>query len=214
MPAVAGYLTTVKLAGTPTALSDEAMTNTSGNEYQVTDTTRRVLDRDTVPTFEDTGVSPQAIDASDITSIDYVFGKVVFATSKTGPVVVKTGNYLPLTNVAGSHSYGLNLGGDVLDDTDYPTANANNGQRSRILGIRDVSLTIARWDQGTSEFYTALQNRTPLLIEVRPGGAGDFARGWYVPESEDRSGDVSSLESADLSFQLDGSLTADFGWGT
>ena len=47
--ALAGYLTTVKLGGTPVALSAEPMTNTSGNIFQITDATRRVLDRDVVP---------------------------------------------------------------------------------------------------------------------------------------------------------------------
>ncbi len=117
--ALPGYLTTVKLGGTPVALSAEPMTNTSGNTFQITDTTRRVLDRDVVPTFEDEGESPQEILASDVSNIDYIFGKVTFLTSKTGPVVVKTGNYIPLTDIAGAHSYNLNHGGDVLDSTEF-----------------------------------------------------------------------------------------------
>ncbi len=212
--ALAGYLTTVKASGTSTAMADEAMTNTAGFAYQLNDLTKRVWDRSIVPTFEDLGESPQAIAASDIVSIDYLFGIVTFLTAKTEPVVLKTGNFMPMTDVAGAHSYNLGQAGDVLDDTEFGLAN-NNGSRQRILGIRDVSLSVSRWDDVVGQkFFDALNNRTPLLMEVRPGGTGDVARGWYVPESEDHSGDVSSLEAADLSFQLDGNIQSSFNWGT
>lgn len=211
--ALAGYLTTVKASGTSTAMADEAMTNTTGFSYQMNDLTKRVWDRDVVPTFEDLGESPQVILAADVLSIDYLFGVVTFASAKTEPVVLKTGNFMPMTTIAGAHSYNLGQGGDVLDDTEFGLAN-NNGARQRILGIRDVSLSVSRWDQVTKTFFNALNNRTPLMIEVRPGGSGDVARGWYVPEAEDHSGDVSSLEAADLSFQLDGNVRSSFNWGT
>ena len=208
-----GYLTTVKLGGTPVALSAEPMTNTSGNIFQITDTTRRVLDRNVVPTFEDEGESPQDIPAADVLSISYIFGTVTFATSKTGPVVVKTGNYVPLTDIAGAHSYNLNHGGDVLDSTEFGLAN-NNGMRQRVLGLRDVSLSVDRWDQvGSQTFFDALNNRTPLFIEVKPGDGGQVARGWFVAEAENHGGDISALEAGDLTFQLDGDARASYDWG-
>lgn len=215
-----GYLTCVRAPGTSTAMTFEPMTNTSGNIFQITDTLRRVLDHAVTPTFEDTGESPQDIPASDILSIDYLFGIVTFATSKTGPVVVRTGNYMPMSDIAGANSYQLNQVGDVLDDTSFDVTRVNGGNRTRILGIRDVNVSVARWDQGTQEFFDALNNRTILMIEVRPGGAGETARGWFVTESENHAGDVSGLESADLSFQLDEVIAANgtdkisFSWGT
>ncbi len=221
MPGTAGYLTTVKRGGTPTALADEPMTEIGGSPndtFQVTDTTRRILDRTVVPTFEDTGVSPQDIPVSDVLTIDYLFGIVTFVTGKIGPVVVKTGNFIPLQFIAGAHSYNLNQAGDVLDDTTFEKAEANNGKRTRILGIRDVSLSVDRWWEATTFFFDALNNRTPILIQVAPGinsgQAGlEVARGWYVPEAENHDGDVSSLESANTSFQIDGDAKASFNWG-
>lgn len=215
-----GYLTCVRAPGTSTAFAEEPMTNTSGNIYQITDSLRRILDTTVTPTFEDEGESPQDIPAADILSIDYLFGIVEFATPKSGPVVVKTGNYFPMVDIAGANSYQLNQVGDVLDDTSFDRTRVNGGSRTRILGIRDVNISVARWDQGTQEFFDALNNRSILMIEVQPGGVGDTARGWYVTETENHTGDVSGLESADLSFQLDEVIAANgtdkisFSWGT
>jgi len=207
-----GYLTTVKKGGTPTALTNEPMTNLSGNTYQITDASRRILDRDVVPVFGDQGGSPTNIHPSDIASIDYLFGIVTFNTAKVEPVVVVSGNYMPMSDIAGANNYTLNHAGDVLDDTAYDNT-SGNAYRSRVLGLRDVSLSVDRWDQLTQEFFTAINDRTPLIIEVQPGGAGNpLARGWFVPESETHEGDVSSLEAANLVFQVDGDVTADYNW--
>jgi len=213
MPGSPGYLATVKRGGTPTAMSGEAMTLVSGNTYQIDDLTKRIWDPTATFVFSDGGGgSPQTLDASDILSIDYLFGAVTFTSAKTGPIEVESGTFIPVVFISGAHSYNLNQGGDVLDDTDFELAQGNNGRRTRILGLRDVSVTTARHWQPTDVFKDAINNRTRVLIEVIPGGGTIIARGWFVTESEEHTGDVAALEAGNLAWQLDGDVLTDFGW--
>lgn len=203
---VAGYSTLVKLAGATTAMTDQATTNTSGDFWQITDVTRRVLDRDVLPTFEDNAVP---ISAADIASIDYLFGIVEFTASKTGPITFATGSFVPLTAVAGANAFTLNQSVDALDDTEF----AGDGSRSRIYGLKDVALSLTRILAIEATFVDAINDRTPVMVDVQPGGSGPIARGWYVAESQAASGDIGSLEQTELSFQLDGDTEAVFAWG-
>ncbi len=77
-----------------------------------------------------------------------------------------------------------------------------------------MSLSVDRWDQvGSQTFFDALNDRTPLFIEVRPGDGSQVARGWFVAETENHQGDISALEAGDLTFQLEGDPTASYDWG-
>ncbi len=215
----AGYLTTVKLGGTPTAITDEPTTKVTANTvYQITDAAKRILDRTTAVTVkvdpDGAGAAPAAVADPSTYSIDYPFGKITFKTDQgASAVVTVSGKYIPITAVAGANRYALNQSSTVLDDTDYPTAQANGGYRSRLLGLHDVNLTLGRFADTSKAFSDALKNRTPLLMEVRPGGAGDYFRGWMVVESDNASGDIDALEAEEISFQLDGDAKAAFNWG-
>ncbi len=207
MTGVAGYKTTVKIGGTSTVFTAESFSLVSGNTWQIDDSSRRIWDRLAVFSFRE---GTEDLVATDILSIDYLFGTVTFTTPMSS--IEGDGFYMPMTDIAGAHSYSLTHAGDILDDTDFAGAAADQ-MHSRIYGLRDVSLSVSRWETGDQQFFNAINNRTPLIIEVRPGDTNPVARGWFVPESEVRSGDVSSLEAADLSFQLDGDVNAQFSWG-
>ncbi len=222
---IAGYNAVIKKSGDETVFTDEAMstvagsTETAGTHWQIDDATKNVFDRLTLPAFGETTSS--TIAGTDVTSINYLFGKVIFAT--THPTVVVTGEYLPLVAVGGAHAYTLTQQNDVLDDTDFTTT----GFRSHKLGLQTVELSITRWDSLEMTFVHDLMGRTtstgstlperpariPVVAEVQPGGTTHpTARGFFVTEAENRSGDVSALESADVSLQLDGSPKGSFIW--
>lgn len=211
MGSIASYTTTVKRGGTTTAMSAEAMANTTGNTYQISDATKEIWDRSVVPTFKANGVT---VAAADILNIDYVFGKVTFVGSETEPITLDTGNFIPTVVVAGARVYSLSMTADMLDRTDFDGAQANDGFRQRLYGLRDVSISISRWAKADDTFFTALNSKTPVVIEVQPGGANDFARGWFLLEGENHSGDIAALESSDPTFVLDGEVEGRFNWGT
>lgn len=211
----AAYSTILRKAGSTTAMTNQAMTGTGVGPYQLSDAAKRVLDRSVVPTFTDNG---EAVPANQIASIDYLFGKVTFTEAKSGPIVMATGSYLPLATIAGGRSYTLRMGGEVLDDTTFDSAASDSGHRSRLVGVLDVQLTIAKLIvfavDAYDDFIATLQARTPIMIEVDPASsAANKFRGWYVTESDEVSGDVAALEEEGLSFQLDGDAKSSFGWG-
>ncbi|MEW5725090.1 MAG: hypothetical protein AB1896_18400 [Thermodesulfobacteriota bacterium] len=202
-----GYKTTVKKSGTSTAFTDEPMSLVSGNTYQITDAAKRVFDRSQVPTFKEALV---AIPSSDVVSVDYLNGKVTFATPKTGTVYV-TGKYMPLAAIGGGHSYSLSVSREILDDTDYVQANVS-ASRHRTSGLLDVAVTIGRLENLANDFFDLIEGGQAVVIEIDRGGSGDKAKGWFVLESIANAGEVATLETGDLSFQLDGDSRADFSW--
>ncbi|HHW13402.1 MAG TPA: hypothetical protein GXX28_00530, partial [Firmicutes bacterium] len=69
------------------------------------------------------------------------------------------------------------------------------------------------FDDLTKDFSDLLTARTPLLVEVRPGGSGDYFRAWAIPATDNRSGAVDDLEQDELSFQLEGDKNSACSWG-
>ena len=195
MSGQAGYVFSLKKSGTSTSFTDEAMSNTTGNTWQIDDTVKEVFDRDTLPTFYDNTVE---IDTGDISSIDYLYGRVTFTGSKTGPITVD-GNYIPMSTIAGAKDGTLNRTSAIHDDTDI----SNVGYHTKIYGIHDVSLSLSRWDDLTHSFTDVINARTPIVIEIAPSSSKSY-RGWFVSESSGQNLDLNALIDESLSFQLDG----------
>lgn len=197
----AGYVAKIYKSGTPTALNDEPMSLVSGKTYQVTDTAKRCFDRNTAITFEDNG-SP--VSANDIAEIDWLFGRVTFATgyTVTGPVTV-TGNYLPLTQVARANAFTLTQTANPIDDTDFETAQGNQGHRTFIYGLKTVSLDLTGIYASSNAYRALLASRSELVIEINPdGNAKSRARGFFKPMSTGQSGEVGDQEAETVTFNL------------
>jgi|TARA_R110000803_G_scaffold210841_1_gene284324 hypothetical protein len=209
--AIVGYNATLKVTGTPTGLSSEAMSTVSAvaNTYQVTDAAKRILDRAATLTFTEGSTAGRvSIAAAQITSIDYLFGRVTFSSTQAEPVRV-VGNYLPAAVVAGAHAFSMDLSREVLDDTDF----TSTGWRSRKSGLMDAAISVTRWDSVDKVYLNLIQAGTPVVMEIKPlGTTAAMLRGFFVPESENKSGDVGGLESAELSYLLDGSTLSAFSW--
>ena len=222
---IAGYNTVIRRTGDETVFTDETMSTVvgstlpAGRHWVIADGTKDVFVRTATFAFGETTAS--TIADSDVTEINMLFGKVIFAT--THPTVVVTGQFFPMSNVGGANAYTLTQQNDVLDDTDF----TSTGFRSKILGLQTVELSITRWDSLELGFVHDLIGRTtstgstlperaariPVVAEVQPGGGSNpKARGYFVTEAENRTGDVSALESADVSLQLDGNPDASFRW--
>ncbi len=216
---VAGYNAVLKRSGFETAMTAEAMstvagsTETAGTHWQIDDATKEIFVRTVIQGFLN-GAS--TISSTDIVDINYLFGKVIFNTTYPSAAVNVTGQFFPTSNIAGAHAYTLTQQNDVLDDTDF----TSTGFRSKVMGLQTVDLSVTRWDSLDLEFIhdilgttTGRDARIPLVAEIQPGGGSNpVARGYFVMEAENRSGDVSGLESADVSLQLDGNSAAAFRW--
>lgn len=198
MSGVAGYGATVKKSGTSTGFTDEDMSNTAGNTFQIDNTAKQVFDRDATLTFYEDAVE---IPATDIDSINYLYGKVTFNTTKTGAITVD-GNYMPMSVVAGAREVTLNRTCQILDDTDL----SNSGFHTKQYNMQDVAVTIGRFDDIQYAFTIILENRDSCVIELAPSAAKSY-RGWFVVESSGLTLDINALLDESISFTLDGDDT-------
>lgn len=217
--ALAGYLTKVRISGTPTVSTGSSLSTAGGTStapvWSIDSTVREIFDRSQAPAFFAGG---STISSTAIRDINYLFGKVTFnSTTVIGNGVATIDvTYMPMTSVAGANSYSLTQTQDVLDDTDF----TSTGFRSKHMGLADVNLTISRWDTNDIEFMHRLLGSStgstltskPLVAEVNPGGSTFTARGWFILGSESRGGDVASLEASDLTMEIDGNPASAFRW--
>lgn len=192
----AGYQAKFKKSGTSTSFTDEAMSVVTGNTYQIDTDSKQVWNRLSTFTFYEDDV---AILSSDISSIDYLFGKVTFETSKTGSITVD-GGYLPMADIGGAYEATLNRTNQVNTCTDI----SNTGFEMKKTGIKDVTITVSRYDDLSSDFDTIITAGNPVVVEFTPVPTKIY-RGWFVLSGKDQSIDINSLIDGSLTFDLSGS---------
>lgn len=103
----------------------------------------------------------------------------------------------------------LEIGGDVLDDTDLAT---NAGYRSRVLGLHDFSVNAdSNWNGGNAAIAlvrNAKLNRTGLFMRYLPDGTTTYGlKGAVVVETFNHGGDVGDLETVSISLNGNGLLS-------
>lgn len=197
----AGYVTKIMKSGTATVMTGEAMSLVSGKTYKVTAASKSALDRTTAAVIKDNGVS---VASNNIEDIDYLFGRVTFASgyTPTGPITID-GKYLPLTQVAGANAFTLTQTAVAIDNTDYETAQGNNGFRTYEYGLRTVSLSLNGIYKPTNGFQDILSGRAEAIIEINVDGSGkSVARGFFKPTTTSQEGNVGELETDSIDFTL------------
>ena len=202
----AGYIATVKKGGTSTAAAGEAMTDIGTpalRQYQITDVAKDVWDRTVTAVFHDNGASPATvIPASSITSIDYLYGIVLFNTNITGPVTCDI-NYLPLAAYGKANSFSLTQSADTVDTTDLETAQANSGFNTFVATLLTASFELTSFFDITNGFAALLKSRAEVVIEINPDGSDlSVARGFFKMVSDGLSGDVGGNEEESVTFEL------------
>jgi hypothetical protein len=196
----AGYMATIKQAGTPTTMTGEAATQLTGKYYQITNAAKRVIDRATALVVYDGVVDKTA----EVENVDYLFGIVKFKNSYTivGTITLD-GKYMPLATVGKARAYTLTQSADAIDTTDFNNASTNGGFKTFIPGLRTVTLELPGVYDAATDFQQTLIDRDELIIEVNPDGAGkSLCRGFFRMTSTKQSGNVGALEEETVSFSL------------
>lgn len=209
-----GYSAIIRKGGTPTAMTDEAMSLVSGKTYVVTAATKRIIDFATAVVVEDNNVDR----TTEVESIDFMFGTVTFKSTYTvtGAVTI-TAAYIPASQICAMNKYSLTQTAEAVDTTDLCIAQANNGARQFAMGIKTVGLELSGFYKTTSGFMDVVKNRSKLVIDVNPDGAGkSICRGVFVAKDNKQSGKVGNPEEDSVSFSLyvpDNALMASpFSW--
>lgn len=214
MKNVVGYAATLKQGATPVVMTTEAMTLVSGKTYQITASTKRIIDYFTAITVFDNAVDHTA----DVESIDYLNGLVTFLSSYTvtGPVTI-TGKYVPTSVIAKGRSFTLTQNANAIDTTTYEAAQANGGWRTHKPGLRTVSLEVNGLYDITNGAAAAIRGKQPIIVDISPDGSSTtMFRGFFKRHSRGQSGEVGALEEEKQQFGLwvpDGGLVvAPFRW--
>jgi hypothetical protein len=194
----AGHLATVNMTGTSTAMSAEACSLVSGKTYQIDNTAKRIIDPDVAVVVDDGG-SP--VSASDIESIDYLFGKVTFVGSYTpsGAITIDA-NYLPVAAVAYAKEYSFSKSTDMNDFTVF-----GNTSRKRSAGLKDSSGSIGFFGHGedtvgANTLEAKLAADTEYLFEFSPA-SGAKRRVWGFLTDIPVNADPSALVEATLTWE-------------
>lgn len=113
-------------------------------------------------------------------------------------------------NEAPASSAGLDLGGDLLDDTKFSNS---AGYRSRIYGLRDWTLNLTLEgefsDTAFGDLKDAWLNRNAIDMQYLPDGTtGNGLEGPAKVESFNYSGDVGDKETVEVTLQGSGELVS------
>lgn len=203
--------TTVKVGGTTTTLTNEATTKLVSNTvYQITDPTKRILDPDFALNVEvdpdGGGASPYATVGVSTYTVDYMFGKITFASDQGASATVRvSGKYIPTLAVAEGTDFELEDSADLLEITAF-----GDTARKRVTALQEVSgsftvLAILQTDldpgAGTTKLRTAMRTGTKVLLEYRPGGGVDYFRSWVLLEDGSEKASVDARFEGTLKFK-------------
>ncbi len=194
----AGYVAKILQPGVTAGFTTEAMTLVAGKTFKITDAAKNVWDRSVTPVVFDNAIDHTA----DVLNIDFLFGRVTFkaAYSVTTPVTV-TGSSFPMSQLGKGRSFTLTQTAAVVDETDFETAQGNNGYRTVTPGLRTVALELGGIYDVASGLRALLRARTELILEVNPdGNSKSIGRGFFKPSAEGQSGNVGDLEEETTTF--------------
>jgi len=198
MPSTAGKIALVKIGGTPTAFTAEAVTVLTTNlKYQITNTAKQIWSPTATITVlaAATPVDPEA----DPYVINRLTGVITFANVVARGTVTVTGTYMPMTTIAKSKSVTYEKGNELLDDTTFDS----NGYEENIPGIHSITASLGRnWETTYSTvFKNAIINGTLLVIQIfhDKNGTADIAF-WARPTKMTITLATRSIVGEDLTF--------------
>ncbi len=192
---VAGHSATLKVSGTAVAVTAEATTNTTGNVYQVTASSKRRLDPTVAVVVYDGGtpVTPS--------SIDYLYGTFTLA-SPPGGAVTADFSYLPVATLAEGKSFTMSAKMDLGDVTVFESA----GVKKKLALLKDCDFKLERLallddidpDAAGVTVQTRFAAGTTFLLELGVGGA-NLLRAFVKVVSLDASASVDGVVTVSLS---------------
>lgn len=154
--AIAGYRALVRISGDPVAFTGEPTTILTPNTvYQITEPTRRILDRTSAITVH---VDGEIADPSTY-SLNRLNGTITFNTVQGAGVVTVDGSFLTLANAAECREYSYSLSADNIDNTAFGSTFMTRAQ-----GGRDVTGSLGSWYVDTA-FSEQLLSGNPVVLE-------------------------------------------------
>lgn len=196
-----GFNATVKRAGTTTAFTAETMSVEDGLTYIIDDFTKSLWDYNVGIVVNDNSVP---VNAADIDSIDYMFGRVTFVTgyTATGPITVD-GSYFPVSSFGCANDVSLTQNAEATLSSCFEITQAENGFNTYDSGLKTVSIELSGFYRTTNDFFTTIATNETVVIEIDWEGDGQtMSRGVFKLQSTSQSGDVGQQEEYSATFNL------------
>jgi len=114
--ALQGHKASIKVQSSGVSMTDEPTTGTANLSYQITNSARRILDMNTTLLVEDGGTT-----TSENYTVDYLNGRIIFATA-TARVITVTGAYMTPVTVATANTYTVTVNSDALENTPFESS--------------------------------------------------------------------------------------------
>lgn len=197
MASVAGKNCQVRVAGTPTTMTDEATTTSDDTIYTITDAVKRVWSPTGAIVVEEAGTPVNA--ALDPYTLDRLRGRVIFASADAGRgAITVSGNYVPTAVAAKTRAFSYQLSRAMLDDTSFDDA----GWMTRVGGLLDASGTLGRRWTADPYFQEALlaADVVVLAFYTNPAAVPDLLCWAIIPKSALQAA-VDGLVEEDVEWQ-------------
>lgn len=175
MAELAGKSVVIKVSGAATSMTGEVTSTEDDTVYQITEATKRVLDRDTAPTVLDGGSATE-----EAYTVNYLNGTITFEEADENRVITVTGKYLPMTTAAYAYDMSRREECDLADVTPFGSTN-----KKRLAMLKSMSGSLSHFNLEDTTFLDALQAGVPVVIEDRDAAASEPNRVWALLESSE-----------------------------
>jgi hypothetical protein len=205
---------------------------TTDTVFQITSAAKRILDPSVAVVVnvdaDGAGGGSPAVAAADTYTVDYLFGKITFASALAAAATVTvTGAYLTPVDVAEAKQIDLELEAEMLDASTFTAS--SDGYKRRAAGLKSAGISISTLNPlmrdldggaGSLVLKTLLTSGTPFLVEERLGASGEYFRGWFLLDTSSENLDPNKLHEATVtgkSAPVTGTGQTEaalFGWGS
>jgi hypothetical protein len=194
--ALAGHVATVSLGGTPTTMTNQAMSG-AGVTYQVTDPLRQVVDPATTIQIFVGGVAQ----ATSSFTFDYLTGTVTFGGAP-GAAVTITGKFIPLRQITTAYEASASLSKNLAD-----TSLLGTGFRLRLPTMGDIAGTMSCYDNADTTYtdikiIDRLVAGEPILINFL-WTTGKYLRFWALASNAEVTSAPDDAQAVSYSFEMD-----------
>lgn len=188
--ALLGKQASIKVGGTSTAMTAEAMTDSGdGLTFQITNAAKRAIDPDKTVAVAVDGVTA---DATAYT-VDYAHGKVAFSESQSGSTVTISANYLPLLSVAEANAVDIDMGYSTVATPRFGDSADRSLPNKAFCSVtlEHLHADNADLDDGAATKTWRSMRGNVVFLEVREEDGGEALRGWFLLESNKKSISIS-----------------------
>lgn len=195
--ALPGYNVEVLSASTGVAMTAEATTTSDNQSYQITNTSKQILDLNTAVVVDDGGTP-----TTESYTVDYLNGIVTFGTVDAGRVITIDGAYLVPSTVATADSFTVSITADALNNTPFNTRFMTFQQ-----GLASGTMNLGRFHVADSLFINDILNNKYKIIKINVNATYSI-KAYGLLTSDDTSADVADLIKESMTYQITNQITA------